>query len=100
MLEVDIFKISQIVEQFKSTLPLGGIQYIHGEGDFFRFACGENEDIAIYEKPPLGTSCIYNDTFPKTIDRSIVYGETAIEQLQLDLAKVYVKNTKGVLNGK
>lgn len=95
----DINVIGKVVEEFKSSLPTGGIQNIHGDGEFFRFACGENEDIAIYEKPPLGTSCIYNDTFPKTIDRQALYGESTVEQLKSDLAAIYAKNTGKVRYG-
>jgi hypothetical protein len=84
--------VTSIVEQFRSELPVGGIQKMHGEGKLFRFACGEYDALAVYSKPAIGNKCVYNDTFPKTVDRAVVYDPTTLTQLRIDMEDVYRKN--------
>ncbi len=84
--------IVAIVEQFRNELPPGGVDKLHGEGKMFRFACGEYDALAIYGKSSLGNKCIYNDTFPKTVDRSVRYDSDILNQLKTDLLDVYRKN--------
>lgn len=84
--------VSSIIEQFRENLPPGETDKLHGEGKLFRFACGEYDALAVYSLPPLGCKCIYNDTFPKTVDRLVQYDEETLRQLKADLEAVYRKN--------
>lgn len=82
---------TSIIEFYKEFVGVDNIHLIHGNGKKFRFACNESK-LAVYDTEIHRGTCIFNDVFPKCVDRTISYTAESLLDLATDISMVYARS--------